>query len=54
MSAIDKNVLRLGLFELKYFPGAIPRIAINEAIELAKDFGTDDSGRFVNAVLDNI
>ncbi|MFZ2681806.1 MAG: transcription antitermination factor NusB [Patescibacteria group bacterium] len=51
MTLIDRNVLRLGVYELK-FDEAIPSIvAINEAIELGKTFGGDASGKFVNGVL---
>ena len=49
---VDRNVLRLGIFELKYNEGKVPpKVAINEAIELAKTFGGDASGKFVNGVL---
>lgn len=51
MTAIDRNVLRLGAHELK-FDEAIPsKVAINEAIELGKTFGGEASGKFVNGVL---
>ncbi|MDO8649191.1 MAG: transcription antitermination factor NusB [Candidatus Peregrinibacteria bacterium] len=49
---VDRNVIRLGVFELKFSGGLVPpKVAINEAIELAKTFGGDASGRFVNGVL---
>ena len=49
---VDRNVIRLGVFELKFAGGLVPpKVAINEAIELAKTFGGDASGRFVNGVL---
>lgn len=49
---VDRSVIRLGIFELKYAGGGVPpKVAINEAIELAKTFGGDASGRFVNGVL---
>lgn len=53
IAAVDRNVLRLGLFELLFSDkNEVPsRVAINEAIELAKTFGGDNSGRFVNGVL---
>lgn len=51
MTMIDRNVLRLGAYELKYAQNIPSRVAINEAIELAKTFGGDSSGRFVNGVL---
>lgn len=51
ITMVDRNVLRMGVYELK-FSDAIPsKVAINEAIELAKGFGGEASGRFVNGVL---
>lgn len=52
LSAIDRNVLRLGAAELLYLPDVPPRVAIQEAILLAEKFGTAQSPRFVNGVLD--
>jgi len=52
LATIDKNVLRLGLAELSYFPDIPRKVSIDEAIELAKTYGTAESGRFVNGVLD--
>ena len=54
MSLVDRNILRLGVFELLHRPDTPPRVAINEAVELAKRFGTEDSAAFVNGVLDRI
>jgi len=51
MATLDRNVLRLALGELKYDPGVPVEVAINEAVELAKKYGTEDSGKFVNGVL---
>jgi N utilization substance protein B len=51
---VDRNVLRLGIFELKFDPAIPPKVAINEAIELAKSFGGEASGKFVNGVLGSI
>ncbi|MEY4745259.1 MAG: hypothetical protein RL272_1204, partial [Candidatus Parcubacteria bacterium] len=48
---VDRNILRLGVYELKYSEGIPSKVAINEAIELAKTFGGESSGRFVNGVL---
>jgi N utilization substance protein B len=48
---VDRNVLRLGAYELKYAENIPSKVAINEAIELAKSFGGESSGRFVNGVL---
>jgi transcription antitermination protein NusB len=52
LATIDKNILRLGLAELHYFPEIPRKVTIDEAIELAKIYGSADSGRFVNGVLD--
>ena len=52
IAAIDRNVLRMGLYELSECRETIPpKVAINEAVELAKEFGSDNSSRFVNGVL---
>jgi N utilization substance protein B len=50
-AAIERNVLRLAAFELLFEPNVPPRVAINEAVELAKRFGGENSGKFVNGVL---
>lgn len=54
MAAVDRAILRLASYELIYNPGIPPNAVINEAIELAKDFSTDESGKFVNGILDKI
>lgn len=54
LAIVDKNVLRLGVGEIKYFPETPVKVAIDESIELAKNYGSADSGRFVNGVLDAI
>jgi transcription antitermination protein NusB len=51
ITIVDRNVLRLGTFELKYDETIPSKVAINEAIELAKTFGGESSGKFVNGVL---
>ena len=51
ITIVDRNILRIGIFELKHNPEIPPKVAINEAIELAKTFGGESSGRFVNGVL---
>jgi len=48
---VDRNILRIGVYELKYSDVIPSKVAINEAIELAKSFGGESSGRFVNGVL---
>ena len=51
LSVIDRNILRIALFELIYTPGTPRKTAINEAVELAKTFGSESSARFINGVL---
>lgn len=51
LSRVDRQVLRLACYELVYTSDVPPKAIINEAIELAKHFGTDESGKFVNGVL---
>lgn len=52
IARIDRNILRLGLFELVFMGETVPpKVAINEAVELAKAFGSDSSSRFINGVL---
>jgi transcription antitermination protein NusB len=52
MAQVDRNVLRLALYELKHVPEIPARVSINEAIELAKRFGSVEASSFVNGVLD--
>lgn len=54
MDCIDRTLLRLAVYEMRYEEHLTPAIAINEAIELAKVFGKADSARFINGVLDQI
>lgn len=56
VTVIDRNILRLGIYELVHgsYEDAPPKVAINEAIELAKTFGGDGSARFVNGVLGTV
>jgi N utilization substance protein B len=54
MSRVDRNILRLGACELIAFPDVPVKVVINEAVELAKRFGTAESPAFVNGVLDRI
>ncbi len=54
MTVVDRNLLRLAVFELLYQPKGPSKVVINEAIELAKRFGSEDSGAFVNGILDQI
>jgi transcription antitermination protein NusB len=54
MAAVDRNVLRLAVFELRHRTDIPPVVSINEAVEIAKRFSTQDSGKFVNGILDKI
>ena len=54
LSAVDRNVLRIACQELLFCADIPPAVAINEAIEIAKKFSTEESGKFVNGLLDNI
>jgi len=54
MAVIDRNVLRLAVYELLHVAEVPPKVAINEAIDLAKRYSTGDSGSFVNGILDRI
>lgn len=54
MAAVDRNILRVALFELLHCPDVPLRVTLNEAIELGKKFGTEESGAFINGILDHI
>ncbi len=54
MAVVDKNILRLAMFELRLSTGTPYKVIINESIELAKRFGSEDSGAFVNGILDRV
>ena len=54
MARVDRNILRLGAFELLHRPGTPAPVVLNEAVELAKEYGDEGSGSFVNGVLDAI
>jgi len=54
LAFIDRNILRLGIFELLYLPEVPPEVAIDEAVELCKKYGTDNARVFVNGILDRI
>jgi N utilization substance protein B len=54
MATVDRNILRLATFELLYCPEIPFKATLNEAIELAKKFGSDDSSAFINGILDKI
>jgi N utilization substance protein B len=54
MATVDRNILRIACFELMFAEGIPPKVAINEAIDIAKKYGDKDSGKFVNGILDRI
>ena len=54
MAIVDRNIIRSSIYELLYLKGIPPKVTINEAIELAKAYGTEDSARFINGILDKI
>ena len=54
MSIVDRNILRIAAFELLYCRDIPPKVTLNEAIDLGKRFGTEDSGAFINGILDRI
>ena len=51
---VDKNILRIGVYEMLFSPDVPPKVAIDEAIELGKKFGSEDSKDFINGILDKI
>lgn len=54
MAAVDRNVLRMAGYEMLCHPDTPPVVVIDEAIEIAKKYGTEDSGGFINGILDAI
>ena len=54
MAVVDRNILRLAVYEMLYRDDIPPVVSINEAVDIAKRFSTDESGRFVNGILDKI
>lgn len=55
MAAVDRNIARIAVFEMKYGTEELPpNVIINEAVELAKTFGTEDSSRFINGILGSL
>ena len=54
MAAVDRNIIRMAVFEMMHEKDAPPLVVIDEAVELAKRFGSDRSSQFVNGVLDGI
>ena len=54
MAVVDRNVLRLAIYEMFFRDDIPPVVSINEAVDIAKKFSTEDSGKFVNGILDRI
>ncbi len=54
VSIIDRNILRMAIFELLYCDDIPPKVKLNEAIELGTRYGSEDSGSFINGILDRI
>jgi N utilization substance protein B len=52
MSKVDRNILRLAVYELVYCNDIPPKVTINEAIDLGKEYGSENSGSFINGILD--
>ena len=54
MASVDRNVLRIATYELLYLDEISPNITINEAIEIARGYSTEESSRFINGILDKV
>ena len=54
MSCVDRNVIRIAVFELLFCPDIPPKVSINEAIDVGKKYGTEESGAFINGILDSV
>jgi len=54
MAVVDRNILRIGVFEMQHLADIPPRVTLNEAIEIGKRYGTSESGAFINGILDKI
>lgn len=54
MAIVDRNILRMAIFELLYCEDVPPKVTLNEAIDLGKRYGTEESGSFINGILDRI
>jgi len=54
MAAVDRNILRLAIYEMLHRDDIPPVVSINEAVDIAKKFSTEDSGKFVNGILDKV
>ena len=54
MSGVDRNVMRIAAYEMLYCEDIPPKVSINEAVDIGKKFGTEDSGAFINGIMDSI
>jgi len=54
MSRVDRNILRIAVYEILFMDDIPPKVSIDEAVELGKKYGTEESGAFVNGILDKI
>ena len=54
IAAVDRNILRLAIFEMLHRDDIPPVVSINEAVDIGKKFSTDDSGKFINGILDSV
>ncbi|MBE0635413.1 transcription antitermination factor NusB [Candidatus Bipolaricaulota bacterium] len=54
LALLDRNILRIGVYELLYFDDVPPEVALDEAVELAKKYGTEKARAFINGILDRI
>jgi len=54
MSCVDRNVMRIAVYELLYCRDIPPKVSINEAVDVGKKFGTEESGAFINGIMDSI
>jgi N utilization substance protein B len=54
MAVVDRNILRLAIYEMRYREDIPPVVSINEAVDIAKKYSTQDSGKFVNGLLDKV
>ena len=54
MSCVDRNVMRIAVYELLYCEDIPPKVSINEAVDVGKKFGTEESGAFINGIMDSI
>jgi N utilization substance protein B len=54
MSCVDRNVMRIAVYEMIYCDDIPPKVSINEAVDIGKKFGTEESGAFINGIMDSI